>query len=247
MIDIEFDITGNLDLDFDTDPINIQNTKFNKGIKKTLKKNKQPIIVRSLVKKINEKAKIPTNQILQINSKAILDYIPDKNQTSFFLMDGNCVFLDFILAIIFYKEKMGYELKDIYLTSLSLNSSTFDKINSKLQNIKINLLISSYWLTVDKSSILETYYRQGLLKNYNIGYYRNHTKIVLLEFKNKDITEYYTLSGSANLRSSNTLEQFVIIEDQEIHNFNKEWISDLIKNYRYDFENKNDFNTPSNF
>ena len=244
MDDIDFDIAS---FEIDLPNEDLTQVKFNTGIKKKLKKNNQPVIVRSLVKRINQKSKIPKSKILEINSKSILEYIPNKGETTFFVMDGNCVFLDFVLAMVQEKQSLGWKLKSIYLTSLSLNQATFDKLNSRLQGVKINLLISSYWLTVDKSGILDSYYRQNKLTNYKIGYYRNHTKIILLEFINQDQTESYTLSGSANLRSSNTLEQFVIIEDQDILEFNKAWIDSLISSYRYDFEVKNDFNTPSNF
>jgi hypothetical protein len=44
---------------------------------------------------------------------------------------------------------------------------------------------------------------------------RNHTKICLLEIENLKLI----ITGSANLRSSNSIEQFIIQENEELFNF----------------------------
>jgi hypothetical protein len=42
---------------------------------------------------------------------------------------------------------------------------------------------------------------------------------------------YIVISGSANLRSSNCIEQFTITESEELYNFYKEWFESLRENY----------------
>ena len=150
-------------------------------------------------------------------------------------MNGNCQFVDFITEFI----KCIGKIEEIYLTTLSLNQHTFDSLDSILPDITKNLLVSRYFLATDKNQILPKMKKAKRLEKYNIGFFRNHTKMVLI--KSKD--NYYLFTGSANLRSSGTIEQFSIYNSEKLYNFNKKWISYLINKYNYKKEFKDIKNT----
>jgi hypothetical protein len=54
---------------------------------------------------------------------------------------------------------------------------------------------------------------------------RNHTKLVLMEISNIRLI----LSGSSNLRSSNSIEQFVLQESKELYSFYEQFFKSNIK------------------
>ncbi len=67
------------------------------------------------------------------------------------------------------------------------------------------------------------------LDKYEVGFFRNHTKLVLI----KTDTDFYLFTGSANLRSSGTIEQFSIYNSKELFEFNKTWITYLIDKFNF--------------
>lgn len=140
-------------------------------------------------------------------------------------MNGNCQFVDFISE---FCKNIG-EVEEIYLTTLSLNEHTFNSLDLILPNITKHILVSSYFLATDRENILHKMKEQDRLEKYEIGFFRNHTKLVLI--KNK--TDFYLFTGSANLRSSGTIEQFSIYNSKELFEFNKTWITHLINKFNF--------------
>jgi len=199
--------------------------------------NKEPGIYKKLVKEQEKelaryKRKVK-RYVKPSNAKFIKDYIPETNQSSFLLMNGNCEFVDFINEFI---KEVG-EIKEIYLTTLGLNLYTFKVLNKTLGNIKKNILVSTFFYSTDKHKVLKKMFNKNQLKGYKIGIFRNHTKMVLLKTK----SDFYLFSGSANLKSSGNIEQFTIYNSKKLYNFNKDWISRVIKTNLYNPDRK-DYN-----
>jgi len=167
--------------------------------------------------------------IKPINAEIIQNYIPKKGENVFFLMNGNCQFVDFISEFI---KCLKSPVEEIWLTTLSLNRHTFDTLDKILPKITKNILVSSYFLATDSDQILFKLKEENRLKNYQIGFFRNHTKMVLI----KSGENCFLFTGSANLRSSGTIEQFSIYNNEKLYNFNQNWISELIA--KYNFENE---------
>ena len=182
---------------------------------------------------INKKTK---NYIKPINAEIIKNYIPKIGQNVFFLMNGNCQFVDFIFEFI---KCLNNPVEEIWLTTLSLNRYTFDILDKILPKTVKNILVSSYFLATDNDQTLFKMKQEKRLLNYQIGFFRNHTKMVLI----KSGENYFLFTGSANLRSSGTIEQFSIYNDKNIYNFNKNWINQLIQKYNFESESKNFENT----
>lgn len=207
-----------------------------KGIKTKSTKKSNPNVLRKIKEKIKQDVKNQLKEwIKPINGETIKKFIPDKNENVFFLMNGNCEFVDYI----YYFVKEIKQVDEIYMTTLSVNNHTFCKLDKILPNITKNILISSYFLATDRTQILQKLKKENKLKNYEIGFFRNHTKMVLI--KSKD--NYFLFTGSANLRSSGTIEQFSIYNSRELFDFNKHWIAKLIDKYNFKKEFKDIKNT----
>jgi hypothetical protein len=199
----------------------------NKGIlTKTSQKQKSPVIMRNLKERLKQEVKEKLAHLIKpINAEIIKNYIPEKNQNTFFLMNGNCQFVDFISEFV---KNVG-EVKEIYLTTLSLNQHTFDSLDLILPNITKHILVSSYFLATDRENILHKMKEKNRLDKYEVGFFRNHTKLVLI----KTDADFYLFTGSANLRSSGTIEQFSIYNSEELFEFNKKWITYLIDKFNF--------------
>lgn len=191
--------------------------------------------------KIYDKIKASTDKqtkdfIKPINAQIIQNYIPKSGENVFFLMNGNCQFVDYIFEFVKCLEK---PVEEIWLTTLSLNRYTFDILDKILPDTTKNILVSSYFLATDNDQILFKLKNENRLKNYQIGFFRNHTKMVLI----KSGENYFLFTGSANLRSSGTIEQFSIYNEKNLYNFNKNWINQLIQKYNFENEIKTYKNT----
>lgn len=220
----------NLDTNFDIDLIDVDlNNPFeveNTGIKSKTKSKTENIIFRNLKEKLKQEVKEKLDHLIKpINAAIIKNYIPEQNETAFFLMNGNCQFVDYISEFV----KAIKRVDEIYLTTLSLNEHTFNSLDLILPNLQKHILVSSYFLATDKNGTLEKMKDKNRLEKYEIGFFRNHTKMVLI----RSGKNFFVFTGSANLRSSGTIEQFCIFNQREIYNFNKAWIQFLIDKYNF--------------
>lgn len=223
----EFEKAFELDIDFmNGNQVDLFGTE-NKAIKIKSQNNQKATIFRRAKERMKEEVKKNlAPHIKPINASYIKDYIPKPDESTFCLMNGNCQFVDYISEFI---KAIKTPVKEIYLTTLSLNDHSFDSLDEILPDIEKNILVSSYFLATDKANTLPKRKEDGRLEGYNIGFFRNHTKMVLI----KTETDYYLFTGSANLRSSGTIEQFTIFNSKELYNFNKSWISELINKYNF--------------
>lgn len=223
-LDLNLDLDTNLDLiDVDlSNPFEVENT----GIKTKTKVKGENVIFRNLKEKLKQEVKDKLNHLIKpINAEIIKDYIPELGENTFFLMNGNCQFVDYITEFV----KVIKRVDEIYLTTLSLNDHTFNSLDKILPDLKKNILVSSYFLATDKNNTLGKAKEKGQLEKYEIGFFRNHTKMVLI----RSGKNFFVFTGSANLRSSGTIEQFCIFNQREIYEFNKTWIMHLIDKYNF--------------
>jgi PLD-like domain len=210
----------------------------NTGVVKKARQKAKPTGIVSLKEKLKEEVKLKLkSRIKTINAQTIREHIPREGEFCFFLMSGNCEFVDYITEFIkHFKQKP----KNITITTLSLSERTFKCLEKIECQNKINLLVSSYFLSTDTKGVLPKLLKSGELENYEIGFYRNHTKMVLIEFQDSK----FLFTGSANLRSSATIEQFCIFNDSSLYDFNYDWITKLVQKYNYKTHTSKNFNTP---
>lgn len=87
----------------------------------------------------------------------------------------------------------------------------------------ITILCSHYFAKVDK----DTVYREVSAKlagRARLIVARNHAKIICLPTRSGD---HFVIEGSANLRSSDNIEQITILNDPDLLAFHVSWIDQL--------------------
>jgi hypothetical protein len=111
--------------------------------------------------------------------------------------------------------------------------SAFEKDNSpeayEKAVDKINLLVSDYFYAHNKKTAIPLIYK--LLdkdKTLNFAVAGTHTKITLIE---THCGKKVVIHGSANLRSSSNIEQIMIEHDNELFDFNKNYLSLIFEKY----------------
>lgn len=87
----------------------------------------------------------------------------------------------------------------------------------------LTLVVSHYFQAVDKTSTFLAV-SQILRDVGGLKVSRCHAKIILIPSHRGD---FYVVEGSANLRSSDTIEQVSVFNDSDLHAFHAAWIDEL--------------------
>lgn len=150
-----------------------------------------------------------------------------QNEQMHAIVRGDFIFGDYIEAL-FIEKNIKTDV--LYISTLSLSQNNIDSLKLLLLNDyvkKIVLIVSNYFYSHEKNNLIKYLITE---LNYNsqleLIVIRNHTKITLFEVSNINII----ITGSANLRSSNSYEQLLIQENKELYNFYKNYF-DSFKNY----------------
>ena len=134
------------------------------------------------------------------------------------LVKGDFIFGDFLEALLIEKNARA---EQAYISTLSMSQNNIDSLKMLLETGKIGhltLMISNYFYSHEKNNMIKYLLRELDFDNrFDLLVCRNHTKITLLEISNIRLV----LSGSSNLRSSQSIEQFVLQESPELYDFYK--------------------------
>jgi hypothetical protein len=129
---------------------------------------------------------------------------------------GDFIFGDFIEALLI---KKNVKVDHLYISTLSMSQENVDSLAGLMIDGfigKLTLMISNYFYSHEKNRILNYLIDKLDIDNrLSVIVVRNHTKITLLEISNIKLV----LSGSSNLRSSQSIEQFVLQESPELFGF----------------------------
>jgi hypothetical protein len=168
------------------------------------------------------------------NAKALVEEIhlaPGEQFHS--IVKGDFIFGDFIEALIYGKDVI---VENMHLSTLSMSQNNIDSLAGLLKAGRIKrltIVLSNYFYSHEKHRLMKY-----LLENLDIDnrlellIIRNHTKICLMEISNIRLV----MSGSANLRSSESVEQFVLQESAELYGFYKDWFDANIQHSIIDRE-----------
>jgi len=219
-MDIDFDIdftAGDLELDFDLSDFNVTNESD--GLKTRISTPK--VYKKTLTQKIKYE-----------NAEKLAGKIDISAGTrSFVIVSGNFIFGDFLEALIFGRK---LDVKNIYVSTLSMSENNIDS----LKNIKIispnlnqmNIILSDYFYSHEKYNLVKYLYQELDRDNQlQVAYCGNHCKISLIETRDN---QFFVMHGSANLRSSGNIEQFIFEENEELYMFNKRYMDAIIKKYK---------------
>lgn len=139
------------------------------------------------------------------------------------LVRGDFIFGDFIEALLVEKNAKA---KSAYISTLSMSQNNVDSLHLLMTTKRIDkltIMVSNYFYSHEKNNLFDYLLQELDMDNrLEVLVCRNHTKITLLEIENLKIV----LSGSSNLRSSQSIEQFVLQENPELFDFYRSFFTE---------------------
>ena len=155
----------------------------------------------------------------------------EKNMSMYAIVSGNFIFGDLLEALIIEKQ---LKVKSLYISTLSLSDNNVDSMANIMYSglcDELHLVVSSYFYSHERHNLIPYIYQeleQEKPWDFKLSVAGSHMKIALIETDELKLT----LQGSANLRSSRSVEQFSITDNQELFDFNKEYIEIIEKTYQ---------------
>lgn len=161
------------------------------------------------------------------NARPIISLLPvEPDDRLHCMLRGDFVLCDLIPLIIANRGACPH----LRVATLGLSASNAEQLaNLHAAGLiqRITLVASHYFQQVDKT----TTYRQVqsiLAGCAELVICRSHAKVILIPTVGGDS---FAIEGSANLRSSDNLEQMLILNDRETHDFHASWIDALASEY----------------
>lgn len=141
------------------------------------------------------------------------------------ILSGDFIFGDFIEALIDHHD-LRPERVDI--ATLGMNQNNIDSV----KNIagfagKVNLIVSHYYFNVERAELIP--YMMGEYKDtsVSVAVAGSHMKLALIRDGGLGIV----ISGSANLSSSNSVEQFTLMCDSDLWEWNAGALQPIYDNF----------------
>lgn len=165
------------------------------------------------------------------NAQKLAEQIDLKHKENLFcIVDGSFVFGDFILAFLHY-HNIKAERIDVSTLSLSMhNIAGLEHFMKKGYIDNINFLIGYYFYSHERRGLVKEMQKAlDVDDRFQMAVCRNHMKAVtiLTDRGNKIV-----MHGSANLRSSDNLEQFSLTFDDDLYNFITDFNDKIIEEFK---------------
>lgn len=152
-----------------------------------------------------------------------------KGERYFSFIPGNFIFGDLIEA--FCVEK-NLHIKEMTISTLSIGEENVDSLKNLLDGDfvdKLNLLVSDYFYSHEKFGIIKYCYEELDQDNkFQLSVARSHSKTCI--FETYDGMKF-VFHGSANLRSSDNIEQIDLEENEQLYDYIYEFHSKIAKEY----------------
>lgn len=189
------------------------------------KKNNSRYIKPKTTKSIDERFLKYKNALKMVED---MDFKEDKRYFCF--IDGSFFFGDFIEAFI---VKNNIKIKKMTISTLSMNQNNVDSLKNLLVGNfvdELNLIVSDYFYTHERNSLVKYIYENLDIDNkFQFSSAGTHCKICCFETINN---RKFVIHGSANLRSSANIEQFMFEENENLYNFTDEVQSAIVDTYK---------------
>lgn len=165
------------------------------------------------------------------NAQELAEKIDLKKEESVFaIVDGSFVFGEFILAFLAHHNIKAVRM-DVSTLSLSMqNIAGFQHFMKQGYIDNINFLIGYYFYAHERKGLIKEMYKELDFDNkMQLAVCRNHMKCVtiLTDRGNKIV-----MHGSANLRSSDNLEQFHLSFAPETYDFITEFNDKILEEFK---------------
>jgi hypothetical protein len=211
MDELELNFNIDLDLDFNID-LNIESDS----------------IVNSRICKPN-KIKQKDSFVKSNNAKTFFENVTlEKDCRIHCILNGNFQFFDMIFELF---VKYQIKVKKMTISTLSLSQDNIESMAVLLENgyiEELNLIVSDFFYSHEKHQLIPFIYNQLDIDNkFQLAVAGTHCKIITFETV---LGTKFCIHGSANLRSSNNIEQVCIENNDDLYYFYDE-MHDKILNY----------------
>ena len=153
------------------------------------------------------------------NARQILDHLPEPGDCTHAVVRGDFVLCEIVPAII---GDTPAELVAIATLGMSkANAIQLADLRSRGLIEHLRVIVSHYFAGVDKTGTFADVCQ--ILGDNAPKVCRNHSKVILIQQPGR----HFVIAGSANLRSSDNIEQFSIWNDPEVFAFHLEWMNEI--------------------
>lgn len=157
------------------------------------------------------------------NAAALVDHLPiSADDRTHCILRGDFVLCDIVPAIIARRGACPH----LRIATLGLSVANADALACLVERGdvgEITLLVSLYFAQVDKATVFRAV-TERLKDTARIAITRTHAKVICLPTASGDT---FAIEGSANLRSSDNIEQMLITNDPDTLAFHEQWIDAL--------------------
>lgn len=144
------------------------------------------------------------------------------------IVSGNFIFGDFIEA---FMRRWYCRAEDLTISTLSLNQNNIDSLHNLQQYDyigELNLIVSSYFYAMNRNTLIPYIYENLDNGHFQLAVAGVHTKTMTMETAGG---RHIVMHGSANLRSSGSVEQFCIEENRDVYDFYKTYCDKILAKY----------------
>jgi hypothetical protein len=148
----------------------------------------------------------------------------------FCIVSGNFIFSDFIEAFIVENNTF---VEEMIVSTLSYSQDTIDSFSNLFEGgylEKLDLIVSDFFFAHERTKLIKNTYSQ-LDKNNRFQLAVAGTHCKTYQFKTEG-GKHIIIHGSVNLRSSSNIEQFVIEDNKDLYDFNKNYQNKIIEKYK---------------
>lgn len=146
------------------------------------------------------------------------------------IVAGSFVFSDFIEAFV---VKNNILVEEMIISTLSYSQHSIDGLQNLINGDyvkKLYLIVSDYFFAHERNKLIKNTYEQlDVDDKFQLAAAGTHCKTY--QFKTSG-GKHIIIHGSINLRSSSNIEQFVIEDNKELYDFNKEYQMRIIEKYK---------------
>jgi hypothetical protein len=117
------------------------------------------------------------------------------------------------------------------ISTLSYSQDNIDSLHNLIKGDfiqKLDIIVSDYFFAHERNKLIkETYEKLDIDSIFQLAVAGTHCKTY--QFKTIG-GKYIVIHGSVNMRSSSNIEQFVIEDNKDLYDFNKEYQKKSLKN-----------------
>lgn len=162
------------------------------------------------------------------NALVVVRRLPEDGGTTHCILRGDFVLADLLPHLL--EERYCPHLRIATLGMSEENAKLLARLHEQGRIGRLTMVLSHYFEQVNKSTVYFEVRRilEGLAQ---FVIMRSHAKVICVPRALDEagvVRDWLVLEGSANLRSSDNLEQLTIFNDRDVHDFHAEWIDHVL-------------------